>query len=193
MLKVRNFTPVLIMSLYLGNYPLSNKVVAEVPLQIAESTWKTFTSTEDGFSILMPIIPTLQTRDLKLNKSVITSKVFSVNNEDVVYGIEVRYYPAKDSEITIANPNGYFDLILSEIVSKYNILKHRHKLTLNGYPGQEFEVEMTTGTEIKLLKRRMYLVNNKMYIIGAYMPIGMRINLATSTSDFLNSFKLLEQ
>jgi hypothetical protein len=151
--------------------------------------WQEFSSKEGGFSILMPGEPEQE----RLKQSTLTGDVdyvvFMVERGDS--GYMVSFGDMSPQTIAQADTNMALEGAVQGAVNSTNsTLVSKQDITLDGYPGKEFEAQaMISGIEV-IFKARIYLVQNRLYQI---LVVGPKDSLSVADIDkFLYSFKLTQ-
>ena len=146
---------------------------------IAQSSWKPITSSTGKFTVNMPGKPT---EDVGKDENGLTSKSFTLNSDSGLYSVSYLDFSAM-GEVNSVQAQQLLDGMASKFVEKSGAkLLSNRRITLAGYPGKEFTFAINpkiTG------KGRIYLTNNKLYILMAVAPESASFN------TFLNSFRLL--
>ena len=153
-----------------------------VTIALEASGWKAFTSTEGGFSVLMPGNPKLHEDAHKSFVGVIREHTYTVTTRDGDYSVEYSDLPG------IAVDLGGSGTIFNK--AKEGVLKdnggaetHFSSISLRKHPGKELNFQVP-GKDSG--KARFFLVEKRLYVL-----------VATSSNPgnvekFLNSFKLLQ-
>ena len=186
-MKLRVLLPALAAALLLTGYPAAQSSAATQPVQARRSTWKQFTSTKGGFSVLMPGTP----KQLRLTQQSPIGAIdvygFVVEQNQKTVGYVVMYADFPVNLAQTVNPkqifNGGRDRVLNMMQGK---LLSQRDVRLQGYPGKEFTYEAKGS----IVKHRLYLVNRRLYQIIAGTNKNQQQSLSRSTTGFLNSFKL---
>lgn len=160
----------------------------------APTDWYSLDTENSEFSLLMPAEPTLQNQqvDSEIGKLDMTIHMYQptadMEDQNVIYGLIYTDYP----EGTVHSENEemlkeVFDGAMNGAAKNVNgTLSNEKDLTINGYPGKEFDINMAGG--LMLLRLRSYLVNNRMYILQTACEAGNKGN--ERSIQFFESFKL---
>jgi hypothetical protein len=135
------------------------------------SVWKSFTSKDGGFSILLPGQPTI------IEEQVRTGKVRKFVTENLTQGTVymVIYSNKGTNDFQMIAQNG-------RIVSQRNI-------SLQSYRGQERIYESAKD----IIKHRTYFAGKRVYQVVASIDKQKYKYLARSTEGFLNSFRITKK
>jgi hypothetical protein len=180
--------PVLVGCLVNG-YPASQSIGAQQPVAVSQQQWKSFSSSEGGFSVLMPVTPTRkrQTTDnahVSLNANLFTA---SLEEGKVSYSVSYTNFP---DEVAQLPPNFLLDSLAARFTNDRNIkLINQQDIKLGRYPGKEFKFEAPGE---KLVKYRAYLVNQRLYQVISEIPKDRENVLSNDIEKFMNSFQLLK-
>jgi hypothetical protein len=183
-------------------YPAMQVSLAESPVLLAQSVWKTFTSREDNFSILMPGNP--QPVRASINFDYPGQGNISMN----VRGFVASQYENKAQySVMIAefspqtwgremNSNQMLDEIQGRDFRNqigHSRLLNRRNLRLNNYPGREIKraIFLSGNNENYIVTKRAYIVRQRFYEVEVLMSADLENRLARSSTGFLNSFRLL--
>ncbi|HEY9692399.1 MAG TPA: hypothetical protein V6D15_09350 [Oculatellaceae cyanobacterium] len=146
---------------------------------IAQYSWKQVTSSTGKFTVNMPGKPTENTGK---DEDGLTTQSFTLNSDSGFYSVSYLDF-SQMGEINSVQSQQLLDGVASKFLEKSGAkLLNNRSITLAGYPGQEFTFAINpkiTG------KGRVYLTNNKLYILMAVAPE------VASFNTFLNSFRLL--
>ena len=159
-------------------------------------TWYHFESTPFGFKIEFPAKPTEKTKVINSSVGELTINMFEYagskeNNSELnlLYMASYTEYPhsidagQKDKQKELCRK--VVDDAVNRVQGK--LLKET-SISLNGYEGVEARIEYKNGAEV--LKMRMYLVDNKMYMLETLTEIAKDNN--KSILRFMDSFKLVK-
>ena len=146
---------------------------------------ETFTSKDDGFSILMPGTPELETHTVNTVAGPITVYVYQVESNGIVYQVGYNDYPEEamegltpeqmlDGARDGAVANVFGELIAEEIIS------------LNGYPGRQINI----AVEDNGIRAKIFLVDNRLYQV---LVVGPKNKMYyKNVGDVLDSFELID-
>ncbi len=157
----------------------SPKQLSTQPTIIAQSNWKQVSSSTGKFTVNMPGKPT---EDVGKDKDGLTTQSFTLNSDSGFYSVSYLDF-SEMGEVNSVQGQQLLDGMASKFLenSGAKLLSNR-RITLAGYPGKEF----TFAINSKITgKGRVYLTNNKLYILMAIAPEPANFN------TFLNSFRLL--
>ncbi|MDX2099623.1 MAG: hypothetical protein SFW36_17730 [Leptolyngbyaceae cyanobacterium bins.59] len=173
--------------------PFSTPVV---PVQMAQSVWKTFSSSSGGFSVLMPGDPNAEKQTQATPAGPIDTQMFMVDRKQDLVAYMVAYSDLPNSLVQQAQQNstnlqtllnGVRDGFTESIRGK--VLNQR-TIALNGHPGVEIYLELPGQ---RMARNRIYLVNKRLYQIVVVVDREKEKNLLKSIDGYLNSFRLLPQ
>lgn len=183
--------PFLITGVVMHGSSLSGIALTQPPIQVAQSIWKPFSSTEGNFSILMPGTPNQAQETINTEIGSVNLNQFIVERPDEARYV-VAYLDVPGNLTTmLQNPeqvNEFFNGVVSglsqtiegQILSQDNI-------TLNNYLGKEFRVQHDDGV---LGRYRLYLVQQRIYLLGVVTSKAQY--LQKSIQGFFDSFKLAQ-
>ena len=146
--------------------------------------WQSIIFQEGGFSIWMPAGPmTEETEFIEIETGNIKFKVFATHPESARF--VVAYSDLLDSK-QLGNKQKILTDLRDNIVNatKFKINQNR-SYNLGNYPGQEFSIK----NDIETIKFRVYLIDKRLYIIGA-SEIEKNNEMPGAVETFLDSFKL---
>lgn len=183
------FLALFIITFLLSGYPTIKGVQANPPFQIAQSIWKPFSSSEGGFTVLMPGIPTEENNNVTTKFGSLTVHTFYVRrNDEALYAVAYSDLPDNISE-----NSSDIEQLLAEAPSGFSEgaggrLVNQQPISLGNFPGREFRLELSEGA---IARGRIYLVNKRLYqvVVGT----NNERNLTKSIQGFLNSFQLLKE
>lgn len=186
-------TRLLLLPVFVGclvsGYPAAQAIGAEQPAAVSQQQWKSFSSSEGGFTILMPVTPTQkrQTTDnahVSLNANLFTA---SLEEGKISYSVSYTNFP---DEVAQLPPNFLLDSLAARFTNDRTIkLINQQDISLGRYPGKEFKFEAPGE---KLVKYRAYLVNQRLYQIISEIPQDRETMLSDDVEKFMNSFQLLK-
>ena len=188
-MKTRVFLLPLLASLLLSGYPLVQPVQAEQSVQVAQSQWEQFSSSEGGFTVLMPIKPTQKRQTTNSESLAVEANLFTASLEEgkITYSVSYTNFP---SEVAQLPPDVILDSISSRFTSDKNIkLLNQQDISLGQHPGKEFKFEAPGE---KIVQYRAYLVEQRLYQVIAELPKVRESTLSSDTEKFLSSFQLLK-
>ena len=180
-------------------YPIVQASLARSPVLLAQSVWKTFTSTEDNFSILMPGNPRPVRASINFGDSNqgnislnIRGFVASQYDNRVQYTVRIMQFPPQIS-LREVNPNQMLDQMQNrEWRNTESRLLERRNLRLNNYPGREIKMAvLNRNNQNYVITIRTYIVRQRVYQVSVAVPPDLERGLSRSNAGFLNSFRLL--
>jgi hypothetical protein len=156
--------------------------------------WYLFESKEFGFTILFPKKPTEQSQNVESAIGPLKLNLFlyeganDPTDENYVYGVNYTEYPdslfVNIDSTTMSNFfRGSIDGMVGNV--KGELLSEK-TIELKGFPGREVKASLMNGTAI--IKARLYLIRNKMYMIETITDTKKDSN--QSIDKFFNSFQL---
>ncbi|MEL7035704.1 MAG: hypothetical protein AAFO04_08835 [Cyanobacteria bacterium J06592_8] len=189
--------PFLIESLQTNSLPLfESSAQAQVILtpasEVAANQWQTLSSKEANFTVLMPPgNPQTQTIERSSDQYSITMQQFILADEQGI-GYILAYtntLPFLPESLTPDERENIFEGFTRGMMSKLpdGKVRSQRNITLNGFPGQETEIEAFNG----LIKVRVFLANSRLYMQVVAIPHPSLAN-STNIAQFFNSFDLVE-
>ena len=176
---------------------LTSLLIASVCAFTAGDKWYQFESTPFGFKVEFPAKPIEKIKqtsslagDLTLNMfEYIVPKEKENTDPNLVYMASYIEYPGDIDGNNKAKQKELCRKAVDDaaVRLKGKILKENLN-TIDGYEGIEARIEYKEETEV--LKMRMYLVKNKMYMLETMTKIAKDNN--KSIARFMNSFKLVK-
>lgn len=175
-------------TLLVSEYPFMQAVQANQPIQVAQSVWKEFSSSNGNFSILMPGTPAEERQTIDTEVGPINVQLFQVLREGEA-GYVVGYADLPKNIIqTPQDVEEFFGGTIRGIVnSLQGRLLSQRNVKLGNYPGREIKIQAAQGV---MVSSRIYLVNQRFYQI--LVLTAQEQNLSKSIQGFLNSFRLLK-
>lgn len=151
--------------------------------------WQEFSSSEGGFSVLMPGRPTKKIETANTMFGPIDTSVFSLIRKDSIYAVMYCEYPA--TLVQASTPDAILNNVLNSIKASGKTLSESI-ISLNGYPGRELELELEPEESDVLvtMKIRMFMIDSKMCRLIAVTPKGSANS--EDVMKFLDSFELSE-
>jgi len=146
---------------------------------VAQASWNEFSSTSGNFAVSLPGTPK---EDTETNQDGSTEHSFSLTVDNAAF--LVHYSDIPDVEkLDQEQIKKLLDSAPSDFAQGANAkLLGEKSISINGYPGKEFEFEM--GEKVNG-KGRVYLVKQRLYIV-----VGMTTE-PENVQKFLDSFRLL--
>lgn len=173
-----NFVSVLMFSLL---------VVILISGCIERGQFKTFTSEEGGFSILMPGTPAKEIVNIDTEVGIIPVHSFKSINEHILYSISYSDYP--DWYFEEEDATEFLESVIdAKIKAVFGELQSSIIISIDGYPGMEFRYTVNQDDEVISGRSRIYLVSNRLYDLRTFSP---KDKAFTGTIDaFFKSFTL---
>jgi hypothetical protein len=161
-------------------------VVLVALLACKKAEFKTFTSQDGGFSVLMPGEPKEESKTTQTASGPIQFKMFSVElgSGSIAYIVAYNDYP--QALIDRSNPATILDGAMEGAAggSKSNITSKTDVL-LGGHPGREFTAKLAGGFDYA---SRVFLVKERLYQVNVVCEPG-KVS-ADDKRKFFESFKL---
>lgn len=143
------------------------------------ASWNEFSSQQGGFAVSMPGTPK---EEAETNEDGSTEHTFSLTSDDSAFLIQYSDIPDIE-KLSKAKITQLLDEAPNDIAKNANAkLIAAKTVSLDGYPGKEFEFSFSEGVNGK---GRVYLVKQRLYII-----VGMTTQ-PDNVQKFLDSFRLL--
>ena len=152
-----------------------------------ETEWIKFTSPEGRFSLLLPNLPKLEVVPDPKNEK-LTHNRFSEFEQG--YAFVIEYF----DNMSITDREKYLDGFRDGLIREINgTLVQENKISLEGYPGRELELSITTSNGGNVLGRtRIYAVGSTLYSMSYLWRKDMDSNIASRISErYFSSIKLL--
>ncbi|HAA31592.1 MAG TPA: hypothetical protein DCE56_32690 [Cyanobacteria bacterium UBA8553] len=184
----RVFLLPLSLSFLVGGYPVVQAVQAKQPVEVAQAKWEQVSSTEGGFTVLMPIKPAQKTQTTEGAALSLEDHRFIASLEEgkVTYIVSYTNFPEELSQLP---PNVILDSISSRFTNDKKLKSlNQQDITLGQYSGKEFKFETPEGT---LVKQRFFLVKQRLYQVITEIPKARESALSSDVEKFMSSFKLL--
>jgi hypothetical protein len=147
--------------------------------------WKEFVSKPGGFRVLLPGVPReqKQTTQTPAGAVVLTLFLLELQKGRGTYGVGY-------SELAGSVKPGTWEKRLEKardqaVARAHGKLRADRRITLQGSPGREFEIEVDGKL---LIRTRMFAANNRLYQVLAIGPSVWL--LSRETTQFLDSFRL---
>lgn len=153
-----------------------------------QDTWEGFSSHDGAFSVLMPGSPTVGEQTGNLATGPIILNYFELKHREAHYVVSYTDYPPEAVQQT--NPADMLDGATRGALKNVEEgrLVSESVISLNGYPGREFEIEAPNSKQT--VHCRSFLVENRLYMLLMVVPTGEQ---SSNTQKFFESFTLLEQ
>ncbi|HEV7680982.1 MAG TPA: hypothetical protein VGO68_02585 [Pyrinomonadaceae bacterium] len=173
--------------------PAKSASQKESPAAVAEfdpKNWKEFSSSEGGFSVLVPTNPVKEEKQLISMIGTVTSVMF-VARTNAEYGVSYADYTPEIEGTELLTP--FLDSVRdSGVQGIKGQLLDETEISFEGHPGRFYRVEFGGGylVNVKLLviKNRLYLVIATTY--GKKAPVIVARAYEGFAKKFLDSFKL---
>lgn len=173
------------------NKSASNTSLAETNPQ----AWKEYSSTEGGFSILFPGIPSESSQLVDASPGVQFKLHIHSLKTLAEYSVMYADYPIPVGDPAVAK--GVLDSGAKGAVASVNSeLLELKEIALDGHPGRYLKERMPGG---EIMRVKMLLVGQRMYQVAITTPreegasVEMVKQYETMADKFLNSFKLLKK
>lgn len=180
-----------------GGDPPANPAATSAPASTATSeatstpvaeAWQPYTSTEGRFSILMPGQPSETSQVANSALGEFTTYFTKYEEDGSQYLVSYADYP--EGTMTGSNP----EEVVAESFAKTfesapdaNKVVKKSKITVQGFPGMEGEIEYTSGNYVWY---KTVLVNDRQYQVLATTPTADKDQLADDASKFQASFEM---
>jgi len=183
--------PLVIMSIY--NDQTTGQTPNTSQLAQVKSIWQRFSSREGKFSVLFPGTPRLSQQKMTSDNGELQVNLFTVNRpqEEAKYTVAYIDYPAQ--YIQLLRSRNLVEQAIEQGKSTAlqrvrGTIVSEEKKTLGDNVG--IEVNYTTA-DGKVVKQRVFLVDNRFYQITAETTQKRQRFLTRSMQGFCDSFKLL--
>lgn len=148
------------------------------------NTWRTFSSPEGRFSVLMPGTPLAHKQNVQTPVGALALNIFLVERGNKSYGVSYSDYPKDLVE------NGSSDSILSgaqagSVANVKGRVVAEKKIALGQHPGREYQLSTPQGG----YRARIYLVGERLYqniVMGPVTP-------SEDADKFFDSFQLVNE
>lgn len=152
-----------------------------------DASWREFIPEEGRFSILVPRTPRETTETIETEMGTLDEHTFTIIHGDIAYIVNYGDYPqglmnADHYAMLNALRDGAVESVGGKLLSE-------RAISIDGYPGREIKVKISSSTETVIMQVRIYIVRNRLYYIYTMAP-----EARASSPDikkFLRSFKLL--
>ena len=176
-------------SLLLGGYPVIQSVRAEQLFLVQQQQWEQISSSEGGFTVLMPVAPTQNRQTTDGNKVSLDANLFTASLEEgkIKYSVSYTNFP---EDIAQLPPEFILDSLSSRFTSDRKLkLIHQQDIRLEQYSGKEFKFE---APDNKIVKYRVYLVKKRLYQLTTEIPKDRESSLSGDVEKFMTSFQLMK-
>jgi hypothetical protein len=155
------------------------------------STWKDFTSKEDGFVVSLPTAPTIISKDNDYKFGTVTIRAYTSNpRPNVVWRVAAHNYP--ETFMSQIKPEKLIELMRDGMAKNAKGKADEVKqIKLDGHPGEEFVVLSSDPLTNKPLtiKTRLFAVNSRIYQVTVIAP-PTDDALGEETMRYFKSFRL---
>lgn len=163
--------------------------VASVP-ELDPKNWKAFTSSEGGFSVLVPTIPLKEEKQIISMIGTVTSVIF-VARTNAEYGVAYADYLPQIEGTEMLTP--FLDSVRdSGVQGIRGQLLDEADISYEGHLGRFYRVEFGGGyvisAKIIVIKNRLYMVMVTTY--GKKAPVNVARAYEGFAKKFLDSFKI---
>ncbi|MBD2579841.1 hypothetical protein [Oscillatoria sp. FACHB-1406] len=153
---------------------------------VSPGNWQAFTAPQGRFSIDFPGVPNEQVEpaDVATRRLETGAYIWESTNSPLGYG---AFYKVFNGTPTNEQARTFLDRFLEDFVANGVVsgkLLSNRAIAINNYLGREIEVEGAEG----YIKARMYLVENRLYLLTAVAP--SKTTYPQDGDRFFDSFKL---
>ena len=151
-----------------------------------ETDWVKFTSPKGLFSLLAPHELKLQAPTDPSTEKLAHSRF---NDFEDGYGFVIEYF----ENLSISDPEKYLDVTRDQVVQELKgTLTAQDNISLDGYPGREIALSITTANgSVVLVRTRIYAVGTSMFSISYVWRKDMDSAVAAKTGEkFFSSVKI---
>jgi hypothetical protein len=172
-------------------------ILATATSFISAKKWYALTVKSAGYKIEFPLQPTESTQvvdseigELTLNIQMLDLTSGDAINDNWVYMVNFTKYPKEfvDSDDKSALATLFRSSIDGAVTSVNGKLLSEKKVKLGSYPGREVKIDFQDG--LAIIRMRLYLVENKMYILETITETKKDNN--KDIAKFMDSFELLK-
>ncbi|MTJ50740.1 hypothetical protein [Dolichospermum sp. UHCC 0259] len=168
------------------------KVAEKKPIipTVIQPKWRTFTSPDGHFTVLMPGMPKRKTQIQKTHMGKIKLEIFLIQPPQQEAAYIVTYNEFPDSYVKMTNPQTIMDQAqyVELTTTKSRLLNQRNIRSSNFHPGKEIEYVNAIG---KITKTRMFVAHGRLYKVMAIVSKKQHDTLNKTITGYLNSFKLV--
>jgi hypothetical protein len=169
--------------------PITSQKKPTIP-QVVKSQWRTFTSPDGRFTVLMPGIPRRKTQIQKTYMGKIKLEIFLAQplKQEVAYLVTYNEFPY--SYVQMNSPEQIMDeaQYVELTATKSRLLNRRNIRSSNFQPGREIEYVNVIG---KITKTRMFVAHGRLYKVMAIVSKKQHDTLNKTITGYLNSFQLV--
>ena len=156
-----------------------------IPVRERSRSWQFVVFEAGGCSFWMPPgILSQEKVNLETSLGVVSFQALASNAEDRRF---VVAYAANLNKAQLKFPDILLEAIRDEVApaEEFNLVEER-EIMIDNYPGKE----LTLDNAEEIIKLRAYLVNNKVFVLGAHVP--RSDPRPQQTRGFFNAFELLD-
>lgn len=182
-----------LVSLFIYNDYTTGQAPTTSQLAQVKSVWQRFSSQEGKFSVLFPGTPRLSQQKMTSDNGELQVNLFTVNRpqEEAKYTVAYIDYPAQ--YIQLLRSRNLVEQAIEQGKSTAlqrvrGTIVSEEKKTLGDNVGMEVDYTTPDG---KVVKQRIFLVDNRFYQITAETTQKRQRFLTRSMQGFCDSFKLL--
>ncbi|HEY9612509.1 hypothetical protein [Allocoleopsis sp.] len=176
-------------SLLMSGYPVLQSVRAEQLFLVQQQKWEKVSSSEGGFTVLMPVAPTQNRQTTDGNNVSLDANLFTASLEEgkVKYSVSYTNFPDAVAQL----PSDFIlDSLSSRFTNDRNLkLINQQDIRLEQYSGKEFKFEAPGD---KIVKYRAYLVKQRLYQLTTEIPKNRESALSGDIEKFMTSFQLVK-
>ncbi|MEW6494141.1 MAG: hypothetical protein AB1589_16755 [Cyanobacteriota bacterium] len=186
-MKSKLVVPLFITTFLLTEYSTFNVVQANPPVLIAQSIWKSFSSEEGGFTVLMPGSPTEDQRDINTKVGAVPINLFYVARpNEALYGVAYADLP-KDVSLNSLDINQLLNSFASGFAqgSGGRIVSQK-TIRIGDFPGREIRLQYQQG---EIGRGRIFLANKRLYQV--VVITSKESSLTKSIEGFFKSFRIV--
>lgn len=158
--------------------------------QIVQPKWRTFTSPDGRFTVLMPGKHKQKTQIQKTYMGKIKLEIFLAQPPQQEAAYIVTYNEFPDSYVQMNSPQKIMDeaQYMELTTTQSRLLNQRNIRSSNFHPGREIEYVNAIG---KVTKTRMFIAHDRLYKVMAIVSKKQHDSLNKTVTGFLNSFQLV--
>jgi hypothetical protein len=157
----------------------------------SNTTFKTFTSSEGGFSVEIPVLPTEKTSQAESPYGTLVERDYFSIYDNVSYTVGFIKLPVELQNELRKNPQQFENLDIGGLVShsKGRLLGERG-VHADGHSNRGKEVLISLPDEKHNLVSRVFLAGKTLYLIHTIIPKEPSYNQGLYSSRFLNSLRI---
>ncbi|MTJ55507.1 hypothetical protein FJR38_23960 [Anabaena sp. UHCC 0253] len=158
--------------------------------QVVQPKWRTFTSPDGHFTVLMPGMPTRKNQVQKTYMGEIKLEIFLIQPPEQEAAYIVTYNEFPDSYVQMNSPQKLMEeaQYMELATTQSRLINQRNIRSSNFHPGREIEYVNAIG---KVTKTRMFVAHNRLYKVMAITSEKQHETLNKTTTGYLNSFHLV--